>query len=222
MTGIGQRISHIKATLPDGVTLVAVSKFHPAEAIMEAYDAGHRVFGESRANELITKAKTLPGDIEWHFIGHLQTNKVRSIIPHVKCIHSIDSMRLLKLVDSESTRIGQCTDILLQLHVAREETKFGFSPEEFDLLLESRDFDNLAGVRIRGVMGMASNVEDADRIKDDFKAIRACFDRLKKRLADNAACDTVSMGMSHDYHAAIDCGSTMVRIGTTIFGEREY
>ncbi len=214
----------IKASLPEGVTLVAVSKFHPAEAIMEAYATGHRIFGESRANELVSKANELPDDIEWHFIGHLQTNKVRAVMPYVACIHSIDSERLLRLVNTEAARIGRTVNILLQVHVAREETKFGFTPEEFDGLMASGILNELPAVKVRGVMGMASNVDDDDRIAADFRAIKNMYDRLKETITldDGTVCDTLSMGMSHDFRLAIECGSNMVRIGTTIFGEREY
>lgn len=223
MGHIASQLNEIKLTLPPQVILVAVSKFHPVEAIMEAYDAGQRVFGESRAVELVKKAQELPGDIQWHFIGHLQTNKVRSILPYVTLIQSIDSERLLRLVDSEAARIGKMADVLLQLHVALEETKFGFSPEEIHEFASSGILSGLQHVRVRGVMGMASNVDDESRVIADFKAIRKVFDELKSGVMHgNEAFDTVSMGMSHDYLGAIECGGTMVRIGTTIFGNREY
>jgi len=221
MSTIGKRINDIKASLPKGVTLVAVSKFHPVEALMKAYDYGQRAFGESRANELVAKASALPHDVEWHFIGHLQTNKVRSIIPHVSLIHSIDSEKLLRLVDSEARRIGRTVDILLQIHVAREETKFGFTPQELDALAESGIISSLGNIRARGVMGMASNVDDEARIRQDFRDIARAFDNLRKTTGIETL-DTISMGMSHDYMTAIEEGSNMVRIGTTIFGEREY
>lgn len=221
MSTIGQRINEIKASLPQGVTLVAVSKFHPAESIREAYEDGQREFGESRANELVTKAKELPDDIRWHFIGHLQTNKVRAIIPYVSLIHSIDSERLLRLVDSEASRIGRKVDVLLQVHVAKEETKFGFSPEELKALASSGVLETMNNARIRGVMGMASNVDDETRIKEDFANIATAFSDLR-RLTCLDSLNTISMGMSHDYRLAIAAGSNMVRIGTTIFGEREY
>lgn len=223
MDHIGQRITDIKSTLPEGVTLVAVSKFHPARAIMEAYGAGQRVFGESRATELVEKASTLPDDIDWHFIGHLQTNKVRLVVPHVNLIHSVDSERLLRCIDTESRRIGKVTDVLLQLHVALEETKYGFLPDELTTLLKEGILEETPGVRVRGIMGMASNVDDESRIASDFQAIKQAFDSIKSlSLPRMEAFDTISMGMSHDYPLAISHGSNMVRIGTTIFGEREY
>lgn len=223
MGNIADSIKAIRSTLTEGVELVAVSKFHPAEAIIEAYGAGQRVFGESRATELRDKVRALPADIAWHFIGHLQTNKVRMIAPIVSMIHSIDSERLLTTVDTEARRIGRSIDILLQLHVAQEDTKTGFSPEELDTLAASGIFGTLGGVRVRGVMGMASNTDDKDRITADFRAIRASFDRLAAGpFVGRQTFDTVSMGMSHDYQIAIAHGATMVRIGTTIFGNREY
>ena len=223
MDRIGQRITDIKSTLPEGVTLVAVSKFHPARAIMEAYGAGQRVFGESRATELVEKASTLPDDIDWHFIGHLQTNKVRLVVPHVNLIHSVDSERLLRCIDTESRRIGKVTDVLLQLHVALEETKYGFLPDELTTLLKEGILEETPGIRVRGIMGMASNVDDESRIASDFQAIKQTFDSIKSlSLPRMEAFDTISMGMSHDYQLAISHGSNMVRIGTTIFGEREY
>jgi hypothetical protein len=223
MGKIAERLDAIRHTLPAGVELVAVSKFHPAEAILEAYNAGQRIFGESRATELRDKAGSLPDDIDWHFIGHLQTNKVRMVVPLVSTIQSIDSERLLLTVNSEALRIGRRIDILLQLHVAKEKTKTGFSPAELDDLAGSGVLHRLEGVRVRGVMGMASNTDDKERIASDFREIRASFDRLASgTFAGDAAFDTVSMGMSHDYMTAIANGATTVRIGTTIFGEREY
>jgi pyridoxal phosphate enzyme (YggS family) len=206
------------------VTLVAVSKFHPVEAIREAYDAGQRDFGESRAQELAVKAPAMPEDVRWHFIGHLQTNKVRQIMPHVSLIHSIDSIRLLRIVDSEAARIGRTVDVLLQVHVAREETKFGFTPDELlaELPAQWQPADT-SSVRVRGVMGMASLTDDNSRIAADFSEIARVFRELREGLfAGVATFDTISMGMSDDFGIAIDAGSTMVRIGTDIFGAREY
>ena len=206
------------------MTLVAVSKFHPVEAIREAYDAGQRDFGESRAQELAVKAPAMPEDVRWHFIGHLQTNKVRQIMPHVSLIHSIDSIRLLRIVDSEAARIGRTVDVLLQVHVAREETKFGFTPDELlaELPAQWQPADT-PSVRVRGVMGMASLTDDNSRIAADFSEIARVFRELREGLfAGVATFDTISMGMSDDFGIAIDAGSTMVRIGTDIFGAREY
>lgn len=223
MNDIAQRIHDIKANLPGNVELVAVSKFHPKEAIMEAYEGGHRVFGESRANELVEKARSLPDDIEWHFIGHLQTNKVRQLVGKTSLIESVDSERLLQLIDRESERAGVVTRVLMQVHVAREETKFGFLPEELLEYFRERRFETLRAVHICGVMGMASNTDDLDRVRADFREIYTLF----RTVADDPALglrgfDTVSMGMSGDWKIAVEEGSDMIRIGTRIFGPREY
>lgn len=220
MEPIGTRLEKIRATLPQGVSLVAVSKFHPAEAVLEAYAAGQRLFGESRAQELTAKAATLPADIRWHFIGHLQTNKVKPVVAAASLIESIDSERLLMAVDHEAERQGKRTDVLLQVHVAREETKFGFSPEELLDLIRRRVFENLKAVHICGLMAMASNTDDTDRVRDDFMKVAALRDEVMRIAPDLRGFDILSMGMSHDYMTAIECGSNMVRVGTAIFGER--
>ena len=220
---ISNNLASLRSSIPEGVTLVAVSKFHPAEALMEAYQAGQRVFGESRALELEAKAQELPGDIDWHFIGHLQTNKVRKVVGHASLIHSIDSERLLRTVDEEAAKAGRRIGVLLQLHVAREETKFGFTPDELLEFVTPGLLASLKAVEIRGVMGMASNVDDDTRIRSDFREIRSTFDRLKTTVfAGHPEFSTVSMGMSHDWPIAVDEGSNMIRVGTFIFGEREY
>lgn len=221
--GIAENIAAINSTLLDGVQLIAVSKFHPAEAVLEAYDAGQRDFGESRVQELSAKSPQLPGDIHWHFIGHLQTNKVRQLIPHVDTIQSVDSIRLLKLIDSEAARIGRSVNAMMQVHVAREETKFGFTPEELVAELTPELLDSLHNVTITGVMGMASNTDDTDRVEADFEALANVRRILQEGvMADNSDFRHLSMGMSHDYLLAMKHGATMVRIGTDIFGERQY
>ena len=221
MASPSQNIAAIKARLPKGVELVAVSKFHPAEAIADAYAGGQRIFGESRAQELTAKAPALPPDISWHFIGHLQTNKVRAVVPLVSLIHSIDSLRLLRAVDAEARRIGRTVDVLLQVHVAAEETKFGFTPAE--LADAAPEAAAMTGARVVGVMGMASNTDDTSRVAADFAAIRAAFDTLAATaFAGRPEFAVVSMGMSHDWPLAVAAGSTMVRVGTDIFGERVY
>ena len=220
---IAGRLAALRASMPDGVELVAVSKFHPLESLREAYGAGQRVFGESRANELRAKAVEMPSDVSWHFIGHLQTNKVRTILPHVSLIHSIDSERLLRLVAEEARRLGRRVSVLLQVHVALEETKFGFTPDEVISLMSPKLVAGLPEVEIRGLMGMASNVDDEARISEDFETLRLTFGRLKTTVfADAPTFDTLSMGMSHDWPLAVAHGSNMIRVGTTIFGEREY
>lgn len=220
---IAQRIGEIDRQLENtGASLVAVSKFHPVEAIREAYEAGQRMFGESRVQELIEKVSALPSDIRWHFIGHLQTNKVRALLPHVSLIESIDSVRLLELVDKEALKAGLTAKVLMQVHVAREETKTGFLPEELLGYFRARGFETLKATHICGVMGMASNTEDMDRVRADFKAIRGIFDEILELCPDLRGFDTVSMGMSGDWPVAVKCGSTLVRVGTSIFGSREY
>lgn len=220
---VTSRLDGLRRSIPQGIILVAVSKFHPVEALREAYDAGQRVFGESRANELVEKARNLPSDISWHFIGHLQTNKVRAIVPHVDLIHSVDSERLLRLIDNEALRINRSIDVLMQLHVAREETKFGLTPDEMISLLTPQFIGSLKAVRITGVMGMASNVDDERRITADFREIRHTFDILSQgTFASHPEFSVVSMGMSHDWPLAVAQGANMIRVGTTIFGEREY
>lgn len=223
MTGIARNIEEIRKTIPEGVRLVAVSKFHPAEAIMEAYGAGQRIFGESRAQELVTKHKVLPADIEWHFIGPLQTNKVKDIVPFVSLIHSVDSSRLLLEIEKQATRVDRVIDVLLELRVAREETKHGLDEADSEALLTGGLLDGLTHVRLKGVMGMATNTDDMDEVRLEFRQIRERFERMRAMLGERAAGFTeISMGMSHDYPLAIDEGSTMIRVGTSIFGEREY
>lgn len=223
MTGIARNIEEIRKTIPEGVRLVAVSKFHPAEAIMEAYGAGQRIFGESRAQELVAKHKVLPADIEWHFIGPLQTNKVKDIVPFVSLIHSVDSSRLLLEIEKQAARVDRVIDVLLELRVAREETKHGLDEADSEALLTGGLLDGLTHVRLKGVMGMATNTDDMDEVQLEFRQIRERFERMRAMLGERAAGFTeISMGMSHDYPLAIDEGSTMIRVGTSIFGEREY
>ncbi len=219
---IEDKIGQLQKSLPDEVTLVAVSKFHPVEALQCAYNAGQRVFGESRAAEMVGKAKVLPDDIRWHFIGHLQTNKVRQIVPYVSLIHSIDSERLLKCVSDEAVRAGRTVDVLLQAHVADEETKTGFLPEQLKAFADSFDASAYPGIRVRGLMGMATNTDNEERVKADFQALKQLFDILIATPVAAGNFDVLSMGMSHDYKLALECGANMVRIGSMIFGEREY
>lgn len=221
MTRIKETIKAIHSQLPPQTRLVAVSKYHPVEAIMEAYEAGQRIFGESHVQELQRKAALLPQDIEWHFIGHLQTNKVKYIAPYVSLIHAVDSERLLAEIDKQASRIGRKIPCLLQLHIAREETKFGFSIEELLHLLDRGAHLAYNSVIISGLMCMASNVDDEEQIADEFVRAHALFltlkDRYFKHNTDFAEC---SWGMSDDYPLAIAHGSTLVRIGSKIFGSR--
>ena len=217
---IESQLAAVRRSLPEGVTLVAVSKTHPAEAIREAYDAGQRIFGESRPQELREKYEALPRDIEWHMIGHLQTNKVKYIAPFVALIHSVDSARLAEAIQKEAAKCGRVIDILLEIHVAREETKSGWAFDELEAWIATSPFAALPDVRVRGVMGIATNTDDEAVVRRDFEELRRCFERLKPHFGP--AFDTLSMGMSHDYPLAVACGATMVRVGTLIFGERDY
>lgn len=220
---IGEQITRINSQLPNDVQLVAVSKFHPVSALQEAYAAGQRVFGESRAQELAVKYPQMPNDVQWHFIGHLQTNKVRAIVPYVAMIHSVDSQRLLECLDVEARRLGKVVNVLLQLHVAQETTKYGFTCDECLNLAARGVFASLKNLRVCGVMGMATNTEDEDAVREEFRAVKRIFEQLKVTyFAEQSYFNEVSMGMSDDYLIAIEEGSTMVRIGSTIFGNREY
>lgn len=220
---IAEEIKRLHEELSDGVKLVAVSKFHPVEAIKEAYDAGQRRFGESRVQELLEKEPELPEDIEWHFIGHLQTNKVRALMGKAALIESVDTEKLLKVIDDESRKAGVTTRVLMQLHVAREETKFGFSPIELFEFFRDRKFESLTNTHICGVMGMATNTDDMDRVRADFHLIYDVFDTIKaNKDLGLRGFDTVSMGMSGDWKIAVEEGSNLIRIGTRIFGNREY
>ena len=223
MSTVAKNIEQIKQTFPSGVRLVAVSKFHPVEVIQEAYDTGQRIFGESKVQELIAKEGALPKDIEWHFIGHLQTNKVKLIVPFISMIHSADSSKLLQEINKAAGGIGRVVPCLLQIHIAREESKFGFSFEECREYFRSGVWRQLANVRLCGVMGMATFTDDCEQIKSEFLTLRNFFDEIKKLYfsEDNSFCE-ISMGMSDDYPLAIEQGSTLVRIGSRIFGERVY
>ena len=217
---IKERLHRILSTIPEGVKLVAVSKFHPAERLQEAYDAGQRIFGESRPQEMTAKYELLPKDIEWHMIGHLQTNKVKYIAPFVSMISSVDSERLIEEIEKQAAKNNRTIDILLEVHVAQEETKSGWSIEELRAYLVSGILNNMTHVRVRGVMTIASNTDDEHIVRNDFATIRSIFEELKPQFGD--AFDTLSIGMSDDYPIALEYGSTMVRIGTAIFGQREY
>ena len=217
---ISAKIEELQASLPQGVTLVAVSKFHPVEALKEAYEAGQRIFGESRVQELVIKHEALPKDIEWQMIGHLQTNKVRQIVPFVSLIQSVDSVRLVECINREAERIGRVVDILLEIHVAQEESKTGWQYDELVEYLQSGAFAEMKNIRVRGVMGMATNTDNETIIRNDFERLAECKNALAPHFDEDF--DTLSMGMSDDYELAIECGSTMVRIGSSIFGERNY
>lgn len=222
MVDVQANINRVLSEIPAGVRLVAVSKFHPVEKLMAAYEAGQRRFGESRVQELLAKEPQMSADVEWHFIGHLQTNKVKQLVGKTSLIESIDSERLLDMVDQESRKAGVTTRVLMQVHVAREETKFGFWPEELLDYFRARKFENLTNTHICGVMGMASNTDNAERVSQDFAAIAEVYKEILRLCPDLRGFDTLSMGMSGDWPLAVEHGSNMVRIGTAIFGEREY
>lgn len=222
MVDVQANIERVLSEMPEGVRLVAVSKFHPVEKLLAAYEAGQRRFGESRVQELLAKEPQMPADVEWHFIGHLQTNKVKQLVGKASLIESIDSERLLDIVDQESRKAGVTTRVLMQVHVAREETKFGFWPEELLDYFRARKFENLTNTHICGVMGMASNTDDEQRVSEDFAAIAKVYGDILELCPDLRGFDTLSMGMSGDWRLAVEHGSNMVRIGTAIFGEREY
>lgn len=216
-------LKEVKATIKPGVELVAVSKFHPAEVIQEAYDEGQRIFGESRAQELREKQATLPADIEWHFIGHLQLNKVKYIAPYISLIHAVDSLKLLNEINKQAAKHNRVINCLLELRVAQEATKYGMTPDECLALLESGEWRELKNVQIAGMMCMASNTDNRAQIRQEFQRARACFDEAKTRFfANDPAFCQRSWGMSEDYDIAMEEGATLVRIGTAIFGEREY
>ena len=217
---IKERLQSIWSSLPEGVSLVAVSKFHPAERIQEAYDAGQRIFGESRPQEMAAKQAVLPADIEWHMIGHLQTNKVKLIAPFVSLVASVDSDRLIAEIEKQAAKHNRIIDILLEVHVAQEETKSGWAWEELSDYLLSGELQTMTHVRVRGVMTIASNTDDEAIVRRDFQRIKDIFNELKPQFGE--AFDTLSIGMSDDYPIALEYGSTMVRIGTAIFGAREY
>ena len=220
---IKEEIAKITAELPKGVRLIAVSKFHPAEAVMEAYEAGQRLFGENKVQEMVAKQEVLPKDIEWHFIGHLQTNKVKYIAPFVTMIHSIDSLHLLTEVNRQAEKVGRVINVLLQIHIAHEETKFGMTFDECRALLNEGTWKQLNHVRICGLMGMATFTDNMEQVDGEFAGLQAFFEELKGNwFADDTAFKELSMGMTEDYLIAVRHGSTFVRIGTLIFGERNY
>lgn len=220
---IKENLTSIKATLPDGVTLIAISKTKPVSDVQEAYDAGQRVFGENHALEMRDKHEALPKDIQWHFVGHLQTNKIKYIVPFVTLIHSIDSSRLLEAVNAGGAKCDRVVDCLLQFHIASETTKFGLDMDEAKALLDSDTFKNMHNIRICGVMGMATFTDDEVEIHKEFKNLHSIYETLKQEYFHQTPYfKEISMGMSDDYPIAIEEGSTMIRLGSKIFGARNY
>ncbi len=218
---IAKNIQSIKAELPANVSLIAVSKRKPNEAILTAYNAGHKAFGENIVQDLQKKHEVLPKDIEWHFIGHLQSNKVKYIAPFVFLIHSVDSLKLLKIINKEGLKNKRIIHCLLQIHIAEEDTKFGLSPDDLAKLLQSEEYKTLENIKIKGLMGMATNTSDKIQVRAEFAALKKQFDIIKNSFfKDDADFDTLSMGMSGDYKIAVEEGSNMIRVGSSIFGER--
>lgn len=217
---VKDKILLLRSSLPQSVKLVAVSKFHPSEAVLEAYNAGQRLFGESRVQELVAKYNTLPKDIEWHMIGHLQTNKVRAIAPFISLIESVDSVRLLECINREAERCGRVIDCLLEVHITDEDSKSGWDIDILRTYLRSGAINALKNISIRGIMGMATFTEDEAVIRADFERLAAIKHELEPLFGEQF--DILSMGMSDDYPIAIECGSTQVRVGSSIFGARQY
>ncbi|MCU0472276.1 MAG: YggS family pyridoxal phosphate-dependent enzyme [Bacteroidales bacterium] len=221
MSDTASNIILLKQHLPSSVKLVAVSKTKSVSDILEVYNTGHRIFGENRVQEILSKKELLPLDIEWHLIGHLQSNKVKYIVPFISMIHSVDSFKLLRIIDAEALKNGRKVDCLLQFHIAKEETKFGFSPEEVTVMMESEEFRHFESVRLCGVMGMATFTDNEEQVRDEFRFLTECFKNLKTTyFSGDPDFTEISMGMSGDYKIAVEEGSTIIRIGSLIFGER--
>ena len=217
---IANNIKAIKATLPENVTLVAVSKTKPVSDLMEAYETGQRIFGENKIQEMADKWEEMPKDIQWHMIGHVQTNKVKYMAPFVQLIHGVDSLKLLKEINKQAAKNNRVIDCLLQIHIAEEETKFGLDQEELTVILTSADLQEMHNIKIVGVMGMATFTDNQNQIKKEFQQLKSIFDQAKTPQTNNCHLEILSMGMSGDYPIAIDCGSTMIRVGSSIFGGR--
>lgn len=219
---VAQRIIDLKKNIPNNVTLVAVSKTKPNELILEAYQSGHKIFGENKVQELTAKYETLPKDIEWHLIGHLQSNKVKYIAPFVSLIHSVDSFKLLQEINKQAQKNNRVINCLLQIYIAKEETKFGLNENETFEILNSTEFSTMNNINIIGLMGMASNTDNIDTVKNEFKGLKVLFEKLKAQFpnTNNLNLKEISMGMSSDYKIAIEEGSTIIRVGSSLFGDR--
>ncbi|MCG2612051.1 YggS family pyridoxal phosphate-dependent enzyme [Flavobacterium sp. SM15] len=217
---ITKNLQHIKSTLPENVTLVAVSKTKPVNDLMEAYNAGQRIFGENYVQELVDKQPQLPNDVQWHFIGHLQSNKVKYIAPFVRLIHGVDSLRLLQEINKQAVKNNRIIECLFQVYIAEEESKFGLDEKELSEILSSEELKKLKNIKLVGLMGMSTFTDNQQQVKKEFQNLKAIFDKYRILKTENCELQTLSMGMSGDYKLAIDCGSTMVRIGSSIFGSR--
>lgn len=221
MSDIEKNLKNLRDRVPSTVKIVAVSKTKPVSDILEAYNSGQRLFGENKVQEILAKKDSLPDDLEWHMIGHLQTNKVKMIVPSIRMIHSVDSMKLLSVINDESKKTGKITDCLLQVHIAEEETKFGFSFEELKVALQSQEYNTMKNVRICGLMGMATFTDNTDQVRKEFRNLASYFKSIKENFfSSGQAFSELSMGMSGDYEIAISEGSTMIRVGSLIFGGR--
>ncbi|WP_303318013.1 YggS family pyridoxal phosphate-dependent enzyme [Flavivirga abyssicola] len=219
---ITQNLQNIKTSLPEHVTLVAVSKTKPVSDLMEAYHAGQRIFGENKIQEMVEKHETMPKDIEWHMIGHVQSNKVKYMASFVHLIHGVDNFKLLKEINKQALKHDRVIDCLLQIKIASEDSKFGMTPNEASEIIKSDLFSKLKNIKVVGLMGMATFTNDENQVKKEFNYLKDTFENLKLTSTDNYQLKTISMGMSGDYQLAINCGSTMVRVGSSIFGERNY
>ena len=219
---IKQNLNNIKSQLPEYVTIVAVSKTKPVSDLMQAYEAGQRIFGENKIQEMADKWETMPKDIQWHMIGHVQRNKVKYMADFVDLIHGVDSLKLLKEINKEAIKHNRVINCLLQIKIAKEDSKFGLSAEEAKTVISSDEFSELKNIKVIGLMGMATFTDNMQQVENEFKFLKYTFDDLKLKRLDNFNLETLSIGMSGDYPLAIDCGSTMVRIGSSIFGSRNY
>lgn len=220
MTEVQENITNLKNQIPADVKLVAVSKFKPKELLLEAYEIGFRAFGENYVQELVDKYEALPKDIEWHFIGHLQTNKVKYIAPFVSLIHSVDSFKLLKEIDKQASKNERVIDCLMQIYIAKEDSKTGMDKAEYLEMLESEEFKLLKNIRVRGLMGMSTFTDNMDLVREEFRSLKQLFDQTRSLKADNFSLEEISMGMSGDWQLAVEEGSTMIRVGSSIFGSR--
>ena len=217
---IPTNLQQVKSTLPENVTLVAVSKTKPISDLMQAYEAGQRIFGENKIQEMVEKWEQMPKDIQWHMIGHVQTNKVKFMAQFVTLIHGVDSLKLLQEINKQAQKNSRVIDCLLQIHIADEETKFGFDEKELEILLNSTEFQEMKNIRILGLMGMATFTDNQEKIKQEFKHLKSIFDSIQMQKVSTLNLSTLSMGMSGDYKLAIECGSNMIRVGSSIFGNR--
>ena len=220
MTEVQENITNLKNQIPAGVKLVAVSKFKPKELLFEAYEIGFRAFGENYVQELVDKYEALPKDIEWHFIGHLQTNKVKYIAPFVHLIHSVDSFKLLKEIDKQAFKNERVIECLIQIYIAKEDSKTGMDKDEYLQMIDSEEFKLLKNVKVKGLMGMSTFTDNLDLVREEFRSLKQLFDQTRSLKADNVSLEEISMGMSGDWQLAVEEGSTMIRVGSSIFGSR--